>query len=267
MGGAAVGMLLIFGHRLGSATWRLSRGTRKKLAILALGAVVILNLARFGDYCLNRKYSIVETAESLERITSGGMFLVGDCSTTLSLQTDFRTLPSYGEIIRRAGKEALEQHPMAHSKEALEQYPITHFLIRFPTLYEYLEKNYPSFTATYIPVGRYRLCGRDATVIRFEKWPGYPEAYVPSRFERGMFHLSLGHVNDAHREFEAHLEEHPGSYEAMLGTAICLSVMDRVDEARAMLDEAIEIAPKGALEYHVYRDMLDALLSEGESGR
>jgi Tfp pilus assembly protein PilF len=83
----------------------------------------------------------------------------------------------------------------------------------------------------------------------------------------GMFRLSRGHVNNAYHEFETHLEEHNDSYEAMFGMAICLSVMDRADEARARLDEAIEIAPKGALEYHVYSDMLEALLGEGGSGR
>ncbi len=254
-GGAAAGVLLLAGRRLKTASVRFSRGTRRNLVIAALGALVILNLARFGDYCANRRYSIVETAESLERVTSPGVFLVGDCSTTLSLQTDFRTLPSYGEIIRR------------DDREAFERYPITHFLIRFPTLYEYLEKNYPDFTSAYAPVGRYRLCGRDATVVRFDEWPGYPESYVPSRFEEGMFRLSRGHVNNAYHEFEVCLEEHPDSYEAMLGMAICLSVMDRVDEARVRLREAIEIAPEGALEYHVYSNMLEALLGGGGTGR
>jgi len=255
MGGAAAAIVVLFGRRLRVASWRLSRGTRKNLVIASLGALVLLNLVKFGDYCVNREYSILETAESLERVTSSGVFIVGDCSTTLSLQAGFRTLPSYGEIMRR------------DDREAFEQYPITHFLIRFPTLYEYLEKNYPSFATTDIPVTRYRLCGRDATVIRFEQWPGYPESYVPSRFERGMFHMSQGHVDNAYHEFEAHLEEHNDSYEALFGMAICLSVMDRADEARVRLDEAIEIAPEGALEYHVYSSMLEALLSEGGSGR
>lgn len=254
-GGAAAGMLLLLGRRLRAASWKFRRGTRKNIVIAALGALIVLNLAWFGDYSASRKYTIVETAESLERVTAAGVFIVGDCSTTLSLETDFRTLPSYGEVIRR------------DDREGFEQYAITHFLVRFPTLYEYLEKNYPDFTTTYVPVGRYRLCGRDATVIRYEQWPGFPESYVPSRFEDGMFRLSRGHVSNAFHEFEVHLEEHPDSYEAMMGMAICLSVMDRGEEARARLKEAIEIAPDGALEYHVYSNMLEALLSEGGARR
>jgi hypothetical protein len=82
-----------------------------------------------------------------------------------------------------------------------------------------------------------------------------------------MLRLSRGHVSNAYHEFEVHLEEHPDSYEAMLGMAVCLSVMDRADEARMRLSEAIEIAPRGVLEYHVYSNMLNALMSEGGGGR
>jgi hypothetical protein len=255
LGGVAAAVVFLFGKALRSASWRFRRPTRKSLAVVAVGALVLVNLAKFGDYCANRKYTIVNMAESLERVTSQGVFLVGDCSTTLSLETDFRTMPTYGEAIRQDDREALEEQP------------ITHFLIRFPTLYEYLEKNYPDFASHYVPVSRYELCGRDATVIRYEQWPGYPASYVPTRFEDGMLHLSRGEVTSAYHEFESFLEERPDSYEAMLGMVICLSVMDRADDARAQLDEAIEIAPPGALEYHVYKSIFDALLSEEGAGR
>jgi hypothetical protein len=255
IGGATAGIMFLFGRNLRGASWRFGRRTRKNLAIVAIAALVLLNLGKFGDYCANRKYSIMTTAESLERVTSPGVFVVGDCATTLSLETDFRTLPSYGEVIRR------------DDKAGFEKYPITHFLIRFPTLHEYLTENYPAFAATYIPVNRYSLCGRDATVIRFEQWPAYPETYAPTRFEDGMLGLSLGQVSNALTEFEAFLKEEPGSYEAMFGSAVCLAVMDRSDEARAKLGGAIEIAPSGALEYHVYKDILSTLLSGEGAGR
>jgi 4-amino-4-deoxy-L-arabinose transferase-like glycosyltransferase len=255
MGGASAAIMFLFGRNLREASWKFGRATRKNLVLAAVAALVLLNLGMFGDYCADRKYTIMTMAESLERVTSRGGFVVGDCATTLSLETDFRTLPSYGEVIRQG------------DKARFEQYPITHFLIRFPTLHEYLTDNYPAFPTTYVPVNRYSLCGRDATVIRFEQWPGYPKTYSPTRFEEGMFRLSRGHVNNALTEFEAFLESEPESYEAMFGSAVCLAVMDRQDEARAKLEAAIEIAPSGALEYHVYRDLLSTLLSGEAAGR
>jgi hypothetical protein len=255
IGGLAVGVLLLAGRRLKAAQWRFRRPVRKNLVLAAVGGLVLLNIAKFGDYCMNRKHTIIDMAESLERVTSGGVFLVGDCATTLSLEAGFRSLPTYGVLIQRGDYRALEQQP------------ITHFLIRFPTLYEFLTSHYPGFEQETVPVGRYRLCGRDATVIRFEEWPGYPVSYAPSEFEDGMLRLSRGHVDTAAGLFRSFLEDHPDSYEAMLGLAVCLSVSGDIGAAWEMLDEAIEIAPAGALEYHVYRDILDALLNEGGTGR
>jgi 4-amino-4-deoxy-L-arabinose transferase-like glycosyltransferase len=253
-GGVAAGILLLAGRNLRRASLRFRRGTRKNLAVLAIAALVVLNLVKFAGYCASRTYSIVNMAESLERVTSPGAFIVGDCATTLSLETDFRTLPSYGEIIRR------------DDRKHFEQYPITHFLIRFPTLYEYLEANYPDFRAGYAPVDRYGLCGREATVIRYEAWPGYPDSYAPSEFERAMSLLSKGDIASAKPLFESFLGEHPDSYEAMFGLAICISVSGEIEAARDMLHRGIEIAPEGALSYHVYKDILEALLTEGSAG-
>ena len=254
-GGVAVGILLLAGRNLGRASLRFRRGTRKNLAVIAVAALVLLNLAKFTDYCANRKYSIMIMAEGLERVTSPGVFIVGDCATTLSLETDFRTLPSYGEIIRR------------DDRRSFEQYPITHFLIRFPTLYEYLDSNYPDFKTGYAPVDRYGLCGREATVVRYEAWPGYPASYTPSEYEEAMSFLSRGDIGSAKPLFESFLREHADSYESMFGLAICLSVSGEIEAAREILQRGIEIAPEGALSYHVYKDILEALLTEGGAGR
>lgn len=254
-GGVVAGILLLAGRNLRRASLRFRRGTRRNLALIAVAALVVLNLAKFADYCANRKYSVMTMAESLDRVTSPGVFIVGDCATTLSLETDFRTLPSYGEIIRR------------DDTKNFEQYPITHFLIRFPTLYEYLENNYPDFKRGYAPVDRYGLCGRVATVVRYEAWPGYPASYIPSEYEDAMSLLSKGDIGSAKPLFESFLEEHAGSYESMFGLAICLSVSGEVDAARDILRRGIEIAPEGALSYHVYKDILEALLTEGGAGR
>lgn len=255
MGGLAAGILLLAGRRLGAAAWRFSRPVRKNLVLAAVGGLVLLNIAKFGDYCMNRKHTIIDMAGSLDRVTSDGVFLVGDCATTISLEADVRSLPAYGELIRRGDYQTLEQQP------------ITHFLIRYPTLYEFLTNNFQGFEQKTVPVCRYRLCGRDATVIRFEQWPGYPVTYVPTEFEDGMMHLSRGRADTAASLFQSFLADHPDSYEAMLGLAVCLSVSGNTSGAREVLDRAIAIAPAGALEYHVYRDILDALLDRGGMGR
>ncbi len=255
MGGIAAAVVFLSGRRLREASWRFGPAARRNLAVAAVGGFIVLNLAKFADYCADRRYSIAETAESLDRVISPGAFVVGDCATTLSLETRFRTLPSYGEIIRR------------RDAETFERYPITHFLIRFPTLYEYLEETYPDFRMSCVPVGKYMLCGRVATVVRYEAWAGYPASYEPTGYEEGMTLLARGDAAAALRAFRSFLDEHPESYEAMFGVAICLSVSGDLNEARAILAEGIRIAPAGALSYHVYRDLLEALQGQEGAGR
>jgi hypothetical protein len=239
VGGLTAAILLFAWPRLKVASWRFGRRVRRGLVIAAVCGLVLVNIAKFGGYCLKREYTIIDMAESLDRVTSDGVLLVGDCATTLSLEADVRSLPAYGELIRRGDYQTLEQQP------------ITHFLIRFPTVLDYLEENFPGFENTLAPVGRYRLCGRDATVIRFGEWPGYPVTYVPTEFEDGMMHLSGGRADTAASLFQSFLADHLDSYEAMLGLAVCLSVSGNTSGAREVLDRAIAIAPAGALEYHL----------------
>jgi tetratricopeptide (TPR) repeat protein len=203
-----------------------------------------------------RRYSLVKAAESLERVLSDGVFMVGDCSTTLSLETGFRTLPAYGDLIRY------------QEKEAFEQYPITHFLLRFPTLFEYLKENYPGAADGMIPVRSFVLCGRYATVVRFPAWPGYAQAaYVPSGYENGFEALARGRLEEAGAAFEAFLERNPESPEALAALAVCKLQAGRVEEAESVVRKALVLDGEDAFALEIYGDILAARGDRVEAGR
>jgi tetratricopeptide (TPR) repeat protein len=253
-GGASIALTLLLRKRLIKSKGMLPWRYRVAILYAAIGAMVLVNSVKFARYALNRNYSILDSARSLERVLSQGVFLVGDCATSISLETDFRTLPSYGDLIRY------------DERERFEQYPITHFIIRFPTLFEYLNKNYPDLGSKLSPVRSFGLCGMEATIVRYEAWPGYQQArYRPGRYETAMSLLGRGQVSDAYQQFEASLAESPDSYEALVGMAICLANMGRTDEARDAAERALRLGPRDALGHEVYGDLLAHLGRDREA--
>jgi 4-amino-4-deoxy-L-arabinose transferase-like glycosyltransferase len=246
-GGIAAGLTLIFKDRIRRARVPLGHSGLKFAGAGALLAFVVIHAISFADYAENRRYSIVDAAGSLERVLSEGVFLVGDCSTTLSLETRFRTLPSYGDLIRY--KE----------KEAFEAYPITHFLLRFPTLFEYLRDTYPATIDRMAVVRNFALCGRGATVVRMPEWPGYARSgYVPSEYEMGMDHLRRGDVAEAGAEFERFLAKRPDSYEALSALALCHLDAGRIEEAESDVRKALELTDRDSFSHEIYGDILNA---------
>ena len=229
------------------APTRLSARDSRWLFLAAMTVVVALNGGRFAAYALDRKYSIAETRESLQRILSDHVFLVGDCANTVALGTTFEGLPAYGDLMRY--KERAE----------FERYPITHFLLRYPALYNYLKETYPDFVPDLKPIRLYGLCGREATLVRFEQWPGYPVSYRPSLFEQGTDLLNDGQSDEAIRTFEAFLDGEPSSYEALWGIAVCQMQKSDDEMAKAYIERALELARTDALSYEVYGDVLDNL--------
>jgi tetratricopeptide (TPR) repeat protein len=190
----------------------------------------------------------VDGAHSLGRVLSDGVFLVGDCATTMSLEAGFRTLPAYGDLIRY------------EERAEFERYPITHFVLRFPTLYEYLTENYPGFAQNISIVRTFALCGRDATVVRYEGWPGYAESgYQPSRYEVAMAHLARGEFDAAVPALEEHLAANKDSYEALVSLAVCRIQTNQADAAVAAMERALEINPRDATSHEIYGDILSSL--------
>jgi hypothetical protein len=246
-GGIAVAVTLIFRDRIGRARVSFAHRGFKAIAIGVVAAFAIIHLVSFAGYVTERRYSIVDAAQSLRRVLSDGVFIVGDCSTTLSLEAGFRTLPAYGDLIRY--KE----------KEAFEQYPVTHFLLRFPTLFEYLRDTYPDAIGGMAAVRAFVLCGRAATVVRAPEWPGYARAaYVPSRFEIGFDALRRGQVEEARGALEEFLEDNPDSYEALSGLAICGLQAGRIEEAESAARRALELSDRDSFSHEVYGDVLNA---------
>jgi hypothetical protein len=247
-GAVAVGLTLAIHKRLPAARLRLPRRLRiASLAILIAG-IVVFNTFRFVQFARNRKYSIVDGAHSLERVLSDGVFLVGDCATTMSLETGFRTLPAYGDLIRY------------DERAEFGRYPITHFILRFPTLYEYLTKNYPGFESGVKIVRSFALCGRDATIVRYEGWPSYGgSGYRPSRYEIAMADLAAGDLDQAAAGLEAFLAEHTDSHEALVGLAICWVQTGQAEAAIEAMERAIVLNPRDALSYEIYGDILGSL--------
>jgi 4-amino-4-deoxy-L-arabinose transferase-like glycosyltransferase len=246
-GGIAAALTLAFKGRIGRARVSLGHKAFKHAAAIVLLAFVIMHLVNFSDYARERRYSIIDTAGSLRRILSEGVFMVGDCSTTLSLETGFRTLPAYGDLIRY--KE----------KEAFEQYPVTHFLLRFPTLFEYLRDTYPDAVDRMAVVRSFVLCGRAATLVRMPEWPGYSQtAYVPSRYEIGFDALRRGQLVEARSAFEELLGNEPGSYEALSALAVCELQAGRIEEAEEAVRKALDLTDRDSFSYEIYGDVLNA---------
>jgi hypothetical protein len=253
-GGVGVVMTLILRSRIPAARLRLSRRVRfALLAVLVIG-IVGFNTARFVGFVGDRKYSIVDGAHSLRRVLADGVFLVGDCATTMSLEAGFRTLPAYGDLIRY------------DERAEFEQYPITHFILRFPTLYEYLNEHYPDFSKDLSIVRTFALCGRDATVVRYETWPGYIKSgYRPSTYEVAMGHLVRGEFEQAVPALEEHLAEHADSYEALVSLAICQIQTDRPDAAVSTMERALKLNPRDASSHEIYGDILSSLGRESDA--
>ncbi|MFH1313429.1 MAG: tetratricopeptide repeat protein [Candidatus Eisenbacteria bacterium] len=253
-GGAAVVLSLIFRRRIVSAKAALPYGLRKIGFWVLIAGIVVFNSVMFLRYADDRKYSIIDGAGSLDRVLSEGAFLVGDCSTTMSLESGFRTLPAYGDLIRY------------DEREEFEKYPITHFVIRFPTLYEYLTKNYPDFNEKMVPVRNFVLCGRDAVIVRYENWPGYGlSSYKPSEFEQAMGLLNEGRIDGARSALESFMGLRPGSYEALLGIAICDLRQGRNDDAARALEQVFELTQRDALSHEIYGDILSSRGREMEA--
>ena len=246
-GGASFVVTFFFKKRIVAAVTSLSSRTARRIFWACIIAVVAFNSARFVRYAVHREYSIIETAQSIKRVLSGNVFLVGDCATTVALETDFKTLPAYGDLMRY--KETSE----------FEQYPITHFLMRFPTLYEYLTQNYPDFSTQAAPIRLFGLCGREATLLRFEQWPGYAKSgYRPSQYEQAIDLMNAGQTEGAEAIFGGLVRQKPDFYEALWGLSVCQFQMREDLQAKATAERALEVTKRDALSYELYGDILSA---------
>jgi len=247
-GGLAAAITMFFHERISRGKAIMSARKARQLFNIAVVAVVLLGALRFTLYAADRKYSVIEAGRSLTRVFSEGVFMTGDCSAIIALDTDFKTLPSYGDLIR-------------HKEKALfEQYPVTHFILRFPTLFEWLQENFPDFEEAAVPVRIFSLCGREATIVRYVEWPGYGSAhYTSSLYERGVELLHIDDTDGARDLFRQFLGAHPDSYEAVWGLALCDYRDGNLAEAKTLIERALEMTDRDALCYEAYADILDAM--------
>jgi hypothetical protein len=246
-GGAALAVALLAGTQAARA--RLSPGRRLRQALIAgpLILMVLLSAGKFGRFAVDRRYTIVDTARSLDRILGDGVFLVGDCATTMSLETGFRTLPAYGDLIRY------------DERETFEKYPVTHFVLRFPTLLEYLADRYSSFTRRARIVRRFGLCAREAIIVRYQDWPGYGlSGYKPSLYEVAMDLYGAGRLEEAAAAAEEFAREHPDSYEALSMLAAIRLELGDAEGALSAAETALNIGSRDALSYEIYGDILSS---------
>lgn len=253
-GGAALAVCLIFRGRLLCGRPKPGRRWKGPVVVIVLAAFVLINAVSFSRYAAGRRYTILDTSRSLKQILSDGVFMVGDCSTTLSLETGFKSLPAYGDLIRY------------DEKEEFGKYPVTHFLLRFPTLYEYLDRNYPEFKNQMMAVASFMLCGREATVVRFHGWPGNAAVeYSPSLFERAMDQMRGGESVACGRLLESFLDDHPDSYTARSLLAFTRLQAGQAEEALAEVRRALELNSRDALSYEIHGDILNSLGRQAEA--
>ena len=253
-GGASAAVCLLFGKRIRRGKVAISRHRSRLIVSLIILCLVVVNSGKFARYAYGRRYSILDGGRSLERVLSPGVFMVGDCSTTLSLETGFRSLPAYGDLIRY------------DEKEEFEKYPVTHFLLRFPTLFEYLTKNYPDFAERSIPLINFVLCGREATVVRYPDWPGHgPEPYSPTDYEEAMDLIRNRQPDPACQLLEGFVSKRPDSHEGLSMLAICKLHSGKTEEAKLAAERALELTGRDALSYEVYGDILSSLGRHSEA--
>jgi hypothetical protein len=247
-GGLALAITLFFHERISSGGAGLSLRGARRLFVTVVAIVIAAGTLRFAWYAADRKYSVVETGRSLTRVLSEGVLLVGDCSAIIALETDFKTLPSYGDLIRH------------EEKERFEQYPITHFILRFPTLFNYLSKTYPDFDTAATPVRIFGLCGREATIVRYDDWPGFKQAhYTPTPYEIGTMKLREEDIVGARRSFEEDLARNPGCYEDLWGLALCDYREGDYEDSQRTIEKALAITKRDALCFEAYADVLNSL--------
>jgi 4-amino-4-deoxy-L-arabinose transferase-like glycosyltransferase len=221
-GGAAVLITLLLAGRLRTGKLKIPRRLAAGLVVVLLAALVLANTGKFVRYAGGRRYTILDGAATLSRVLSPGAFIVGDCSTTLSLETGFRSLPAYGDLMRY------------DESEEFGKYPVTHFLLRFPSLYEYLKEKHPDIDQRAEPVTGFVLCGLEATIVHYPDWPGFADSgYRRSGFEVAMGLLRAGQPEDACDALESFVAEKPESYEGHSMLALCKLQMGRTGEAMA----------------------------------
>jgi 4-amino-4-deoxy-L-arabinose transferase-like glycosyltransferase len=247
-GGACALVTILLRNKIRHGSTVLPGRYARPLLVAGCLAVIGLNSVRFVTYGVDRKYSIMEVARSAERILSDNVFLVGDCANTIALETKFKSLAAYGDLMRY------------NEKAEFQQYPVTHFLLRYPALYNYLRDNFPEFADNVMPVRLYGLCGREATLLRFELWPGYAKSgYRLSEFERANKLLNEGNPAAAVPVYQDFLVTHPTSYEALWGLAVCQLQRGELEEARDFIERALELTKTDALSYEVYADVMQDL--------
>ncbi len=227
---AGIGFLLVLGKRIETLKWDWGLGARKVILFSLLVAIAAQGSYSFLRYATKRSYSLLYAAHSLKRILGENVFLVGECATTLALETDFRTLPAYGDLIRHG------------EKDKFEAYPITHFLLRSQNLTDYLLKNYEDFEKRIIPIRFLVVGGLESLVVRDPKWPGYEKSnYVPSGFEVAIAKGAEGDLEGAIKDLEDFLGKHPDSYEAIAAIALYQAALGDLDEALETMERAIEV--------------------------
>ncbi|MGQ9602706.1 MAG: glycosyltransferase family 39 protein [bacterium] len=247
--GGGIGLLLVLDKKIETLNWDFGVKTRKLILFSLLIVIAAQGSYSFLKYVTHRKYSLIDSAHSLRRILGKNVFLVGECATTLALETDFRTLPAYGDIIRYG------------EKEKLEAYPITHFLLRNPLLMEYLIANYKDFEKRALLVKHLVIGGQPSLIVRDPMWPGYEKSgHVPSEFEVGVERAAEGDIEGAIGHLESFLSKHPDSYEALATIALCKARIGEFEEALRRIEEAIGMCKHEEADLYMLKgDILDLM--------
>jgi tetratricopeptide (TPR) repeat protein len=104
--------------------------------------------------------------------------------------------------------------------------------------------------------------------VRYEQWPGYAESgYLPTDFELAVKLMHADDVGGARKLFQRFLEQRPDSYEAVWGLSLCDFRDGEVEQAKAVIERALEMTDRDALSFEAYADILDALGSSVEAIR
>ena len=161
-GGLALALTLFFHARISSGSTRASLRASRRLFAVAVAVVIAAGTLRFG--LVRRRPEVLGRGGRQEpdpRALRGG--LPGGGLLGADLPGDRLQDPA---VIRRPDT--------VQGEGMFEQYPITHFILRFPTLFEVpVRRTYPDFEDVAAPIRIFGLCGREATMVRYDDWPGF----------------------------------------------------------------------------------------------
>jgi tetratricopeptide (TPR) repeat protein len=226
---------------------------RPRLALAATLAIVGFDLVQYLDWIPRRAYALEEAKASFAQVVGDDAILAGSFAPALVLGTRRVAVPLYGTA--RPGM--------------FEEYGVTHLVIGEPGSTKEIEAASPGILERLDTVRRWPIRTRhlhDLGVYRIRDAEAVVSGrYVPTTFERAVDRIIADDCEGALVLLGEFRASRPVPVpDAFVLDAECLLTLGREDEARALLEEAVQLRPQSPLELYNLGVLLERA---GESDR